>query len=331
MRGDGFRPNDFRRRANAVRSIPLADVLAKWGADRDRLDRNRWHTERGPISITDRGTGEGEGKFFNWHLQQGGGGAIDLAMHLGDCNARVAVRWLEQHRGDPGRTTPLIGSSLFSPAELARGRSSPISSRSFSDNTNVKVRSLCLPVASSGNLARVRRYLTELRRLCPSIIRWLITSGKLYADRRGNAVFLMVAGKAQRPMGAELRGTGQRVWRGLAPGTRKDAGYFWIGEPGNSTSRWKTIVLCESAIDAISCYQLDRSRICLSTAGARPDARWLARLLSASYDIHCGFDDDEAGNTASRQMIRRHPSIRRLRPPAHDWNDALAAHRSVAD
>ena len=316
MRGDGF-----RQRANAVRSIPLADALAKWGADRDRIDGNRWHTERGPVSITG-------GKFFNWHLQQGGGGSIDLVMHLGDCNASVAVRWLEQQLGDPGRTTPITGSSLFSLADLARGRSSPISSRSFSDNTNVKVRSLSLPMASPGNLPRVRRYLTEQRRLCPSIIRSLITSGKLYADRCANAVFLMVAGKVQWPIGAELRGTGQRVWRGLAPGTRKDAGYFWISELGNSTSRSKRIVLCESAIDAISCYQLDRSRICLSTAGARPDARWLAPLLSASYDIHCSFDDDEAGNTASRQMTRRHPSIRRLRPPAHDWNDALVAHNS---
>jgi hypothetical protein len=308
MPGDGF-----RQRANAVRSIPLADVLAKWGADRDRLDRNRWHTERGPVSITGS-------KFFNWHLQQGGGGAIDLTMHLGDCNASVAVGWLKRHLCDPGSD-----SSLFSPADLGRDRSSPISTCSFSGNANIKARSLCLPVAHPGNLSQVRRYLTEQRRLCPSIIRSLITSGKLYADRCGNAVFPMVAGKVQRSIGAELRGTGRRAWRGLAPGTRKDAGYFWIGESGNATSRSKSIVLCESAIDAISCYQLDQSRICLSTAGARSDARWLAPLLSASYDIHCGFDDDEAGDTASRQMIRRHPSIRRLRPPAHDWNDAIVA------
>jgi len=318
MRSDGFRPNDFRRHASAVRSIPLADVLAKWGADRDRLDRNRWHTERGPISITDRRTGEGEGRFFNWHLQQGGGGAIDLTMHLGDCNARVAVRWLEQH----------LGAAALAVTTNPHDLQSSCRDASNGDAEAVPPFSFPLPPSSSGNLPRVRRYLTEQRRLCPSITQLLSTSGKLYADRRGNAVFLMVAGKAQRPIGAELRGTGQRVWRGLAPGTRKDAGYFWIGEPGNSTSRSKTIVLCESAIDAISCYQLDRSRICLSTAGARPDARWLARLLSASYDIHCGFDDDEAGNTASRQMIRRHPSIRRLRPPAHDWNDTLVAHTS---
>ena len=236
-------------------------------------------------------------------------------MHLGDCDVSVAVEWLERWLGDPSS-----GSSLFLPT-----RPSSISLPAFCADARDKGRPLRLPVAHSDNVPRVLRYLTEQRGLCPSILRSLITSGKLYADQRGNAVFPMVTGKDQRPIGAELRGTGQRVWRGLAPGTRKDAGYFWIGEPGNSTSRSKTIVLCESAIDAISCYQLDRSRICLSMAGARPDARWLALLLSASYDIHCGFDDDEAGNTASRQMIRRHPSIRRLRPPAHDWNDALVA------
>jgi hypothetical protein len=173
----------------------------------------------------------------------------------------------------------------------------------------------------------VRRYLTEQRSLAQSILEPLIDAGKIYADRRGNAVFLMVAGKANRPIGAELRGTGKRVWRGLARGTRKDAGYFWIGARGS-----KQIVLCESAIDAISCFQLHSTQfqtgcIGISTAGVRPDPPWLHPLITRGYDIYCGFDDDEPGNAASCQMITRHPSIKRLRPPAHDWNDALVASR----
>ena len=157
----------------------------------------------------------------------------------------------------------------------------------------------------------------------------MIDEGKLYADARGNAVFLMVAGKPNRPSGAELRGTGNRVWRGLAPGTRKNAGYFWIGATDS-----KQIVLCESAIDAISCFQLHTQihgarlpgeRICISTAGVRPDAPWLHPLLARGYEIYCGFDADEPGETASRHMITRHPSIQRLRPLVHDWNDTLTA------
>jgi hypothetical protein len=173
----------------------------------------------------------------------------------------------------------------------------------------------------------VRHYLTQQRGLSATILDSLIHADKLYADPRGNAVFVMVAGKPNRPIGAELRGTGNRVWRGLAPGTCKNAGYFWIGNTG-----FKQIVLCESAIDAISCFQLQTQFpaaqlrgpcICISTAGVRSSAPWLAPLLERGYEIHCGFDDDKAGNDATRQMIKRHPSIQRLLPYAHDWNDAL--------
>ena len=47
--------------------------------------------------------------------------------------------------------------------------------------------------------------------------------------------------------------------------------------------------------------------------------------MARDFHIYCGFDNDEAGKVASRQMIIRHQSIKRLRPPAHDWNDALRA------
>ena len=86
-------------------------------------------------------------------------------------------------------------------------------------------------------LGRVLQYLTGRRHLPASLLAPLVESGKLYADSRGNAVFLLVAGKANRPVGAELRGTGPRVWRGMAPGSRKDSGYFWIGVPASAQHR----------------------------------------------------------------------------------------------
>jgi hypothetical protein len=118
----------------------------------------------------------------------------------------------------------------------------------------------------------------------------------------------------------------------LAPGTCKDAGFCWIGTAGS-----QRIVLCESAIDAISCFQwhgrtqlsaphTTNSVICISTAGVRPNPPWLATLLERGYLIYCGFDDDQPGNTAAHEMLSRHPTIKRLRPPAHDWNDALRNH-----
>lgn len=290
--------DDFRQRANVVRDIPLETVLLWRGAVRDPRDRSKWDTEQGPLSLSGS-------KFMNWRRSQGGGGAIDLVMHLGGMGFRTAVQWLEHH----GAVAPLAAREVTGLLSCQE-RSVVIESRSGP---------LRLPVPDAGQLDRVMDYLTQRRHLAGALLEPLLQSGKLYADHRGNAVFLLVAGKTQRPVGAELRGTGPRIWRGMAPGTCKDWGYFWIGAQGA-----RGIVLCESAIDAISCCQLDPQRICISTSGVRTNPRWLPGLIARGYHIHCGFDTDEAGDLAATQMIALHPTVQRLRPPAHDWNDDLS-------
>lgn len=291
--------DDLRRHAAAVRAVPLEAVLLCRGAVRDRRDRHKWHTEQGPLSVSGP-------KFMNWQQGQGGGGAIDLVMHLAGVSFREAVAWLQQHLA---ASPPTSGESAthgpgreFTAAEKHGG--------------------LRLPVPNVYLFGRVRQYLTRRRGLAVSLVEPLIQAGKLYADNQGNAVFLLVAGKAQRPVGAELRGTGSRVWRGMAPGTHKDLGYFWIGERSS-----REIVLCESAIDAMSCFQLHPPRICISTSGVRADPPWLDGLLARGYDIFCGFDADDPGDAAAAGMLAIHPAICRLRPPAHDWNDVLTSSR----
>lgn len=281
---------DLRQRAAAVRQLPLESVLAVRGSVRDERDHSKWHTEQGPVSVTGC-------KFFNWQRGVGGGGAIDLVMHLAKVDFRAAVIWLEESFA--------VGS--VGVCEARR------------DSTIDK---LCLPAADDRMLGRVLQYLMGRRHLPATLLAALVESGKLYADQRGNAVFLLVAGKANRPVGAELRGTGPRVWRGMSPGSRKDSGYFWIG---HSTSR--RIVLCESAIDAISCSAIEHDRICISTSGVRANPAWLKELLARRYQIHCGFDADQAGDNAARQMITLYPTVQRLRPSAHDWNDVLTDRR----
>ena len=288
--------HDFRRRADAVRAIPLESILRQWGAVRDRRDKAKWHLGEDSFSITGA-------KFTHWQRNVGGGGAIDLVMHVRGMDVRSAVTWLQQQFG----------------TSHASADSTAVGSRS-SSRLSPKSSPLRLPDAQSDKLGQVRRYLTEQRCLAPTLLEPLIEAGKLYADRRANAVFLMVAGKPNRPVGAELRGTGPRLWRGLARGTRKDRGYFWIGKQDSSK-----IVLCEAAIDAISCFQLLGDCICVSTAGVRANPPWLPPLLARGDAVHCGFDNDEPGETTAREMIARHASIQRLRPPAHDWNDAIVS------
>ena len=286
---------DFRRRAEAVRGVPLEAVLQLRAAVRDRHDRGKWYTEQGTLSITGS-------KFTNWQQAHGGGGAIDLVMHLADVDVRTAVGWLEQHA---------CQLAAGGPGSHASGEQSSVIARS---------RTLRLPPRRDDLLNRVRQYLIGRRSLPSSLLDSLIESGKLYADARANAVFVMVAGKPNQPVGAELRGTGPRGWRGMAPGSRKNAGYFWIGARGT-----QEIVLCESAIDAISCFYQYPQRICISTSGVRANPRWLPVLIRHGYRIHCGFDADPPGDAAAEAMLARHPQVVRLRPPAHDWNDALTS------
>ena len=275
-----------RRELDQLRRVPLSAVLRETGAQRDRWDKAKWHTTRGAISITGL-------KFMNWNLSIGGGGAIDLAMHLNSLNFQAAVEWLQLHFAILPHPEPL-------PAR----------------------RRLTLPRPDRSQLSAVKHYLVHDRAIPPSMIDSLMESGKLYADRRGNAVFLLL-GKANTPVGAELRGTGPERWRGMAPGSQKDLGYFSVQAPDQTV-----VVLCESAIDAISCCLLHPSALCLSTSGARPNPRWLPALLSQRLAVYCGFDADVTGDAIAEQMIALHPSLHRLRPSQHDWNDILKSHRT---
>ena len=77
----------------------------------------------------------------------------------------------------------------------------------------------------------------------------------------------------------------------MAPGSQKDLGYFSIGALAPTM-----IVLCESGIDAMSCFLLHPSSLCVSTSGAWPNLRWLPSLLSEGYAVYCGFDADPTGD-----------------------------------
>jgi hypothetical protein len=276
--------------AQRLRAIPLERVLPLCGGRPDRDDRRKWHTPAGTLSVSGA-------KFMNWTLGVGGGGAIDLVIQLHHLDFKAAVTWLADHFAavlPPEASTPC----------LPPGRPSPASA-------------LRLPPPAPGQLARVRDYLIAQRRLPSALLAPLIQSGTLYADARANAVFLL-RNEQNLPVGAELRGTTPRAWHGLAPGSQKDLGCFAI-----PTHPRPAVVLCESAIDAISCFALHPAYRCLSTAGARPNPRWLRSLLDQGCQIYCGFDADPTGDAMASAMIASHRSVQRLRPCQHDWNDVL--------
>lgn len=274
---------NWRARADRLRALPLPVVLAALEAAPDPSDPARWRTVRGVLSVTGA-------KFINWNQGVGGGGAIDLVMHVQQLGFGQALQWLEERFG----TWPPV-QPAFSPAP----------------------QTLTLPPPAAHHWPRVERYLIEQRQLPPSLLTPLLHAGIIYADARANAVFLLGDSPATA-VGAELRGTTSQSWRGMAPGSRKDRGFFSV-----SPVCAQAIVLCESAIDALSCHILHPAFRCVSTSGARPDPAWLTALLPLGLPIFCGFDADPTGDAMAQRMCELHPSVRRLRPPAKDWNDGL--------
>ena len=275
----------MREQADRARSIPLPSVLLAVDAKPDPDDKVRWHTTQGVISVTGC-------KFMNWKRNTGGGGAIDLVIHLYGLDFKSAVAWLCGHFPDCTHAEPPCAAP----------------------KPNLK-----LPVPEPRRLSAVRHYLISERQIDPALIEHLIQAGDLYADQHANAVF-MLRGKHNAPVGAELRGTGHYTWRGMAPGSQKNLGYFSI-----RSADVEGIILCESAIDALSCFTIHPGHWCISTAGARPNPSWLPPLIRHGRTVSCGFDADPTGEAMAEAMIERYPTIKRLRPPMHDWNDLLNA------
>jgi hypothetical protein len=276
---------DIKNLANSVRDMDLKAVLERTGCHQDASDKAKWHTPRGIISVTGP-------KFMNWTQRSGGGGAIDLVMHLNDLDFKSAVLWLSEYLSISGiKTMP---------------KQKPILKTVFT-----------LPKRDDNQLPRVKKYLIQDRRIPPSLIHPIIRSGKIYADNRGNAVFLLL-GKQKSAMGAELRGTTNKRWHGMAPGSRKDMGCFYV-----KTTNIKKAVICESAIDAISFLALCPDCMALSTSGVNPNPAWLPRLINKGLPIYCGFDSDKTGDAFANKMIDLFPTLKRLRPPKHDWNEVL--------
>lgn len=290
--------DEVRQRARRLRNVPLPSILEFYGAQRDRYDRCKWHTRQGVLSVNGP-------KFFNWNEDIGGVGAIDLIMRLENCNFNEALNWLHDRFCDQPSLNAAIEGDVRN-----------------SDPSVSKL--LALPAPVSANLWRVRSYLHRERSIELTAIQGLIGAGALYADHRHNAVFRLfgVGENSSKVVGAELRGTTTVSWRGMARGSQKNQGYFSLPWHGPGEDR-RPVILCESAIDAISCSIIHPRCHCLSTAGARANPEWLRLLIDQDRHIYCGYDADEVGDKRAGAMIACHPTIERLRPARHDWNDVL--------
>jgi hypothetical protein len=301
--------------ADEVREADLESVAANLGLELDRHDKHKWRDGDHIISISGP-------LFMDWLADKGGRGAIDLVMHVQEVEFKEAVEWLS------GR-------------DLSQ-RPANISTHAHSEEREPRWRSLSagdaleMPEANERRWDAVREYLVENRKLPAVLVDRLHERGLVFADDHQNAVFVRhnltnntwVRGDVT---GASLRGTWgeDNHYHGLAPGSARDQGWFWIGT-GNGPVR--RVLLTESPIDAMSLALLDKERrvqpgvtIYLSTDGSGGfPVKGLRAILNNGGLVAAAFDADQAGELMAWRLAQQLPGVRRLTPiQSKDWNERL--------
>ena len=147
---------------------------------------------------------------MNWNRGAGGGGAIDLVIHLHHLDFKAAVDWLAQ----------------------------PLSGRPAARTSASRRRlQLCGCPPPDPSQARARpAAIWSSNGACPQAARAAHPVGHPLRRRRANAVFLLLE-KKTTPSAPNCAAPRQRPWRGLAPGSQKDLGFFAIpADPAASAS-----------------------------------------------------------------------------------------------
>ena len=230
-------------------------------------------------------------------------------MHVNGCDFKQAVAWLNDRCGE-GAT---IDAVTYKTRKLIQTE---------------QPRPFISPERNESKWQIVKSYLTRERRLPSSLVDNLYQQGLIYADDKQNAVFIRRSLDESTITGATLRGTagGDNTFKGLAIGSKRNAGWFHFQRGGQSSDSIQRAVLVESPIDAMSFAVLDRTSsrktIYLSTDGAGQVPLEFLRTLPASSVI-VAYDNDPPGDLMAQRVIEQLPNSVRKLPLAKDWNSEL--------
>lgn len=295
-----------------LRDLPLEDVAWELGLNCDRTYQSRWKGHGHIINI------DGP-KFYDFapDQQKGGGGAIDLVMHVNQCNLRQAIVWLHERFGEAGAERAAIAKTRQVAAEIIE----------LEPRTPFQ-----LPVEDKTKWQSVSNYLTQKRGIPENFVEVLHNRGLVYADDQQNAVFVMRnLGEEPQAKGAFLRGTRgeNNTFKGYEFGTKRREGWFYFHLGGQPTSPVEKVVLLKSPIDAVSFAMLE-----YQLRGDVPPNRTLymavdnpkslpVEQLQHIPNVQVAFDSDDAGNAAARAVKELLPQAKRLLSKAVDWNQQL--------
>ena len=235
-------------------------------------------------------------KWFR-HSQSKGGFPVDFVMEFYGKSFPEAVQMLT---GEPGEAQP---------------EADPAPSPAFR-----------LPLRNVIN-ANILNYLTQERKLSPSLVNFFIAAGDIYEDSSHHNVVFVGRDADGHPRYASSRGI-QEKFRQDAAGAEKAFGFAHRGTD-------KQLLVFEAPIDLLSFIELFpknwQQHNYLSLGGVSGKA--LRQFLSERPDVERVFlclDADKAGEDACKRLAALLPdtvSVTRIQPCMKDWNDVLV-HRA---
>ena len=235
-------------------------------------------------------------KWFR-HSQSKGGLPVDFVMEFYGKSFPEAVQMLT---GEPGEVQP---------------EADPAPSPAFR-----------LPLRNVTN-ANILNYLTQERKLSPSLVNFFIAAGDIYEDAAHHNVVFVGRDADGHPRYASSRGIREK-FRQDAAGAEKAFGFAHRGTD-------KQLLVFEAPIDLLSFIELFpknwQQHNYLSLGGVSGKA--LRQFLSERPDVERVFlclDSDKAGEDACKRLAGLLPdtvSVTRIQPCMKDWNDVLV-HRA---
>ena len=235
-------------------------------------------------------------KWFR-HSQSKGGLPVDFVMEFYGKSFPEAVQMLT---GEPGEAQP---------------EADPAPSPAFR-----------LPLRNVTN-ANILNYLTQERKLSPSLVNFFIAAGDIYEDAAHHNVVFVGRDADGHPRYASSRGIHEK-FRQDAAGAEKAFGFAHRGTD-------KQLLVFEAPIDLLSFIELFpknwQQHNYLSLGGV--SAKALQQFLSERPDMERVFlclDADKAGEDACKRLTALLPdtmSVTRIQPCMKDWNDVLV-HRA---
>ena len=183
-----------------------------------------------------------------------------------------------------------------------------------------------LPLRNVTN-ANILNYLTQERKLSPSLVNFFIAAGDIYEDSSHHNVVFVGRDADGHPRYASSRGIREK-FRQDAAGAEKAFGFAHRGTD-------KQLLVFEAPIDLLSFIELFpknwQQHNYLSLGGVSGKA--LRQFLSERPNVERVFlclDADKAGEDACKRLAALLPdtvSVTRIQPCMKDWNDVLV-HRA---